>query len=235
MKRRDFLKVTGIGAAGAATLAAPAIAQSMPELKWRLAASWPKSLDTLWGAVEHMAKLGNGCAAYLGPRDDAGEVMRTFFERISHPAMTDLAIDFGGLQVSEAYPQRIPDLFVGRPVVITGRYSAGGEHVISVKGMIGGEKRVIPMNVNFDDAANAHAGIGAHVDGIITDAMAGNDPKPGRIGDGARRHRLGADQHRIGAWHRPPRIAAHRALPSDAGGGGRESNPPDPGTGSHRF
>ena len=30
-----FLKVTGIGAAGAATLAAPAIAQSMPEIKWR--------------------------------------------------------------------------------------------------------------------------------------------------------------------------------------------------------
>ena len=55
MKRRDFL--TGIGAAGAATLAAPAIAQSMPELKWRLAASWPKSLDTLWGSVELMAKL----------------------------------------------------------------------------------------------------------------------------------------------------------------------------------
>jgi hypothetical protein len=34
MKRREFLKVTGIGAAGAATLAAPAIAQSMPEIKW---------------------------------------------------------------------------------------------------------------------------------------------------------------------------------------------------------
>ena len=57
MKRRDFLKVTGIGAAGAATLAAPAIAQSMPELKWRLTASWPKSLDTLWGGAEVMAKL----------------------------------------------------------------------------------------------------------------------------------------------------------------------------------
>ncbi|HVR59951.1 MAG TPA: twin-arginine translocation signal domain-containing protein, partial [Pseudolabrys sp.] len=56
MKRRDFLKVTGIGAAGAATLAAPAIAQSMPELKWRLTASWPKSLDTLWGACELFTK-----------------------------------------------------------------------------------------------------------------------------------------------------------------------------------
>src|SRR5438477_4394496 len=57
MKRRNFLKATGIGAAGAATLAAPAIAQSMPEIKWRLTASWPKSLDTLWGGVELMSKL----------------------------------------------------------------------------------------------------------------------------------------------------------------------------------
>ena len=56
MKRRDFLKVTGIGAAGAAALAAPAIAQSMPEIKWRFTTSWPKSLDTLYGAAELMAK-----------------------------------------------------------------------------------------------------------------------------------------------------------------------------------
>ena len=56
MKRRDFLKVTGIGAAGAVTLAAPAIAQSMPEIEWRFTTSWPKSLDTLYGAAELMAK-----------------------------------------------------------------------------------------------------------------------------------------------------------------------------------
>src|SRR6267142_452647 len=56
MKRRDFIKVTGIGVAGAATMAAPAIAQSTPELKWRMAASWPKSLDTLYGGAEVLAK-----------------------------------------------------------------------------------------------------------------------------------------------------------------------------------
>ncbi|MGA9328878.1 MAG: twin-arginine translocation signal domain-containing protein, partial [Bradyrhizobium sp.] len=44
MKRRDFIKVTGLGAAAAASIAAPAIAQSMPELKWRMTTSWPKSL-----------------------------------------------------------------------------------------------------------------------------------------------------------------------------------------------
>src|SRR5258707_2815521 len=57
MKRRDFIKVTGLGAAGAATLAAPAIAQSMPEIKWRMPTSWPKSLDTLYGGAERMCKM----------------------------------------------------------------------------------------------------------------------------------------------------------------------------------
>src|SRR6266576_6471235 len=57
MKRRDFIKVTGIGVAGATTIAAPAIAQSMPEIKWRMPTSWPKSLDTLYGGPEMMAKM----------------------------------------------------------------------------------------------------------------------------------------------------------------------------------
>ncbi len=55
MKRREFLKTAGVGATASA-LAAPAIAQSMPEVKWRLAASWPKSLDTLFGGCEYFAR-----------------------------------------------------------------------------------------------------------------------------------------------------------------------------------
>jgi TRAP-type mannitol/chloroaromatic compound transport system substrate-binding protein len=55
MKRREFLKAAGVGAVASA-VAAPAIAQSMPDVRWRLAASWPKSLDTLYGGCEFFAK-----------------------------------------------------------------------------------------------------------------------------------------------------------------------------------
>src|SRR6266853_5512044 len=55
MRRRSLIAGGGIGLVGAA-LAAPAIAQSQPEIKWRLAASWPKGLDTIYGGAEFLAK-----------------------------------------------------------------------------------------------------------------------------------------------------------------------------------
>src|SRR5712672_4232441 len=55
MKRRQFLQAATMGAAAAA-VAKPAIAQSMPSINWRLTSSFPKSLDTIYGASETFAK-----------------------------------------------------------------------------------------------------------------------------------------------------------------------------------
>src|SRR5213595_600658 len=80
MKRREFLKSAGIGtAAGAALLAAEAGAQSggLPAVNWRMAASWPKSLDTLYGGAE---LIGKRVAAATGSKFNikvfaAGEIV----------------------------------------------------------------------------------------------------------------------------------------------------------------
>ena len=55
MKRRSFLKHTAAGAS-AATLAAPALAQNQPNVSWRLASSFPKTLDTIFGACDKFSK-----------------------------------------------------------------------------------------------------------------------------------------------------------------------------------
>ena len=54
MERRSFIKHTGLAGILAAA-SAPAIAQT-PTVKWRCASSFPKSLDTIYGAAETAAK-----------------------------------------------------------------------------------------------------------------------------------------------------------------------------------
>ncbi len=55
MERRSFLTKSALGATAAA-LAAPALAQINPEVKWRLASSFPKTLDTIYASAENFTK-----------------------------------------------------------------------------------------------------------------------------------------------------------------------------------
>jgi TRAP-type mannitol/chloroaromatic compound transport system substrate-binding protein len=63
MERRSFIKKASVGAVAGA-IAAPTLAQSQPTLNWRLASSFPKSLDTIFGAAEtftqRVSQLTNG-------------------------------------------------------------------------------------------------------------------------------------------------------------------------------
>lgn len=63
MQRRKFLKGAALAGAGsigvASSFPAPVLAQSMPEIRWRMASSFPKSLDTIYGAGEVVANRVN--------------------------------------------------------------------------------------------------------------------------------------------------------------------------------
>ena len=64
MKRRDFLKRGAAGSVLVGAMATPAIAQSTPEVSWRMAASWPKNLEVTYGSAnalcQRVAELTNG-------------------------------------------------------------------------------------------------------------------------------------------------------------------------------
>jgi len=53
--RRKLIAAAATGAVASA-VTAPAIAQSSPEFKWRMTSSFPKSLDTIFGAAEVFSK-----------------------------------------------------------------------------------------------------------------------------------------------------------------------------------
>jgi Ca-activated chloride channel family protein len=103
--------------------------------------------------LERMASEGRGAVAYLGIQDSGSEIMNNFFERISHPALANIEIEWGQMSVSEIYPEKIPDLFVGRPVVITGKY-AGQANSPLVGGLAGGEH--LQITLPYDADATRH-------------------------------------------------------------------------------
>ena len=94
--------------------------------------------------LDGLARIGRGAVAYLGPRDDSAAIMDRFVERISHPALIDLQVDWGG-SVTDVFPDKMPDMFVGRAVVLTGRYAGNSAPTVQVIGRAGGQRVVLPV------------------------------------------------------------------------------------------
>lgn len=100
--------------------------------------------------LEELANVGDGAAAWLRDDGDTGRTMRRFLERMSHPALSDVRLDFGRLAVRDVYPARVPDLLLGRTVVVTGRIEDREEldgTGITVRGRSGGERRELAVPV----------------------------------------------------------------------------------------
>ena len=56
MQRRNIMSASAAAAAILPVLASPALAQATPEVRWRCASSFPRALDTIYGAGEHVAR-----------------------------------------------------------------------------------------------------------------------------------------------------------------------------------
>jgi Ca-activated chloride channel homolog len=96
--------------------------------------------------MDSMARLGHGHAAYLSLKEDAEPVMERYFERVSHPALANVKVEFTGMKVSEVYPSRVPELFVGRPIILTGRFTGSPSGQVTVNGRLGDEKMTYSLS-----------------------------------------------------------------------------------------
>ena len=110
--------------------------------------------------MDRMALLGRGAVAYLSLNDDPVQIMEQFHESIIHPAMTDLSINWGSMNITDVYPQIVPDLIVGRPVVLTGRFT-GEPGTVTVNGRTGMQPVSYSVALDARDSNKEHKGIGA--------------------------------------------------------------------------
>src|SRR5215213_6026110 len=106
--------------------------------------------------LDKMAEAGRGEVEYVALNDDGSAAARRFHERVRNPLLTDISIDWNGLPVADVYPQRIPDLFGAKPVILTGRFTSAGRATIRLKGKIAGNDFVREIPVELPETMASH-------------------------------------------------------------------------------
>ncbi len=106
--------------------------------------------------LSRMAEAGRGAVEFVTLADKAEAAANRFYERIRAPLLTDVAVDFGKLPVAEVYPRRLPDLFSGHPLIISGRYTVPAQGTVTLRGTRAGVPFVRRIPVNFSANAPNH-------------------------------------------------------------------------------
>jgi Ca-activated chloride channel family protein len=106
--------------------------------------------------LDKMAEHGRGEVEYVTLQDDGSAAAKRFHERVRNPLLTDIQIDWNGLPVTDVYPKRIPDLFSAKPLILTGRYTAGASDVVRLRGNLAGQSFVREISVELPETQAAH-------------------------------------------------------------------------------
>ncbi|HEY3197047.1 MAG TPA: marine proteobacterial sortase target protein [Nitrospirales bacterium] len=83
------------------------------------------------------AEFGRGSFTYIGSTTEVQEKMGALFRKLEHPALTDINIEMSDSAGVEILPERIPDLYLGEPLIVSIRASRLPEH-IRFRGRFGG-------------------------------------------------------------------------------------------------
>lgn len=106
--------------------------------------------------LDQMAREGRGEVEYVGLEEDGSAAARRFHERVRTPLLTDLKLEWTGVSVSEVQPERLPDLFSAKPVVISGRFDTPGKGVLRLRGKRAGRDfvREVPVTLPAAEPSN---------------------------------------------------------------------------------
>jgi Ca-activated chloride channel family protein len=106
--------------------------------------------------LDRMAEYGRGEVEYVTEAGDGSKAARRFYERVRNPLLTDISVEWVGINVREVYPKVIPDLFSAKPLILSGRYDGMGRAVLRLRGKMSGRDFVREIPVEFPENEPRH-------------------------------------------------------------------------------
>lgn len=84
--------------------------------------------------IDNVAKEGGGEPDYVDLNASAEAAAKKFYDRISSPVLTDVKVNFEGLEVKDVFPRAVSDVWAQKPLFITGRYENPGSGSVVLRG-----------------------------------------------------------------------------------------------------
>lgn len=135
--------------------------------------------------LAEMGRAGRGFARFMDPTEEVEAVAEELSQRLQSPLLTDIEIDWNGLEISEVNPAPIPDLFAGHSLRIMGRYAEPGDYTIYIKGNASGRSASLPLRIQLpEEGLHGEAVALTWARGAVKNAMHGLSTPPGMRRDG---------------------------------------------------
>ncbi len=103
--------------------------------------------------LDRLSEDNKGAAEYVLPGEDIEIKVSRLASKISHPALTDLALVFNPMTTYNVYPDPLPDLFYGSEIVIAGRFQGNGRSHAVLSGKAGGNDVTYEFPITFSSGS----------------------------------------------------------------------------------
>ncbi len=107
--------------------------------------------------LDKLVSRNHGASHYVRPGEDIEAPVSALFRKLSTPVLSEVTLDFAGLDGKRTYPAPLPDLFQGNQLVVVGRYHQPGPVTVRLRGRVGKEAREFTQAVLLDDQKALYA------------------------------------------------------------------------------
>ncbi|MDY7231047.1 VIT and vWA domain-containing protein [Hyalangium rubrum] len=91
--------------------------------------------------LDRLSAEGTGTSDFVRDGKEFETKISSFYDKVSHPVLSDLALEMASIDAYDLYPRKLPDLFKGTQLVVMGRYRKSGDAKVVLTGYVNGEKR----------------------------------------------------------------------------------------------
>lgn len=103
--------------------------------------------------MQRAAELGKGTFSYIGKQSEVKQQITELFNKIAHPVVRDIKLQFADGTVPEYWPVNIPDLYLGQPIMVSMKILSGSQQQVVVSGEIQGQYWQRSLNLRSSQRA----------------------------------------------------------------------------------